>query len=447
MFLVIGIIAVLVVVISGGVFGYRYFSSQIEWQNIQNYFDKNAYYGNLAIDTNNPSICPEFGSAVCKYFIFMWHTNICSNIPINKPIFGSDKDQATFQDLDKKQECVKKIAIDTKNAELCGNLFDQTADCQNAVAIALNDQSDPSKCSDYGDCEMKIAIDKKDIAICENKYDKAWCIVAFPKLLQESSTGQPYDQSCYRPPISIETTGYYEVKNNYIFPNTYDAGINDYPTQITTKLNFNHLLSIPFNNSNNLLRVYTNSNNDIALLRLVKYSISSGISELLGDIRSETGANWGGIYIPIAISKDDKHIIFKAYMGSPGSGGGSVTLGYAYSSLASDKFDTCGYLAPHKIADAAYFYDNFSKSLFLIEENNVPASEKPGPDYDSAIKFINVTTGETKTLLEEPNTIYEITKINEESRVVNFESCPWQKYRFNCSSFEISTQSRSINLP
>jgi len=69
-----------------------------------------------------------------------------------------------------KQKCIKQIAIDTKDAELCQNLFDEAGDCQNTVAVALND---PSKCSDYGDCVMKIAINKKDITICESKYDKA----------------------------------------------------------------------------------------------------------------------------------------------------------------------------------------------------------------------------------------------------------------------------------
>lgn len=482
-FLVIGIIAILVVIIGGGIFGYQYFSAQknnnqqtpnnqinnnqssttppptvspkneltaeqisqkkLECQNIQNYFNKNACYGNLAIDANDPSICPEFGSAVCEYFIFMWHTDLCNNIPINKPVFGSNNDQATFQDLKEKQECIKNIAIDTKDAELCRNLFGEAADCQNTVAIALND---PTKCSDYGDCVMKIAINKKDITICESKYDKAWCIIQFPKLLQGSLTGQQYDQSCYSPPIDIETTGYYEIKNQYNYPNIYDAGTNDYPTQIAPKSNFSHLLSIPFNNGNNLLRVYANSNG-IGLLRLVRYSPPSGSSELLGDIRSETGGNWGGIYIPIAISKDNNHIIFKAHMGSPGAGGGSVTLVYAYSSLAPNKYDACGYIDPQKIANQAYFYDNSSKSLFLAEENNVPASEKPGPDYNSAIKFINIITGETKTLLEESNTIYEITNIDEQTGVVNFKSCPWQEYRFNCSTAGISSQSRSINLP
>jgi len=265
--------------------------------------------------------------------------------------------------------------------------------------------------------------------------------------LQWSLTGQQYDQSCYLPPIDVETTGYYEIKNKYIYPNTYDAGINDYPTQIAPESAFYHLLSIPFNNSNSLLRVYTNSNNGIALLRLVKYSPSSGSSELLGDIRSETGSNWGGIYIPIAISRNDSHIIFEAHMGSPGAGGGSVTMGYAYLSLASKKYDVCGYMAPQKIANQAYFYDNFSKALFLTEGNNVPASGKPGPDYNSAIKFINIITGETKTLLEEPSTIYEITNIDERLGFMNFKSCPWREYKFNCPTSDVATQNRFINLP
>ena len=418
-----------------------------ECKNIQDYSDQVACYGNLAIDANDPNLCPELGSALCRYFVFMWHTDLCSDIPIKKPIFGFDKDQATLRDLDNKKECLKKIAIETKNAELCENLFDEAADCQNTVALELND---PSKCSDFpGDCVMKIAIKNKDITLCESKYDKAWCLVQFSKLLPESKA---YDQSCYKPPLDIEASGAYEIKNKYRYPNAYDSGLNDYPTEIAPKSHFYHLLSIPFNNSNSLLRVYSNSNRDIALLRLIKYSRSSETSELLGDIRSETGSNWSGIYIPIAISKDDNHIIFEAHMGAPGAGGGSVTMGYAYLSLvsaqfASAQYDDCGYLNPKKIANQAYFYDNFSKALFYSEEKNVPPSEQPGPYYNSAIKFINIITAETKTLLEEPNTIYEIINIDEESGVVNFKSCPWQKYRFSCPVSDGSTQIRFINLP
>ena len=469
----IGIITVLVVVIGGGILAYQHYyivkeqpeiqpsTTEIptissedkltpeelsqrlsECKNIQDYFDQNACYGNLAIDANDPSICPEFGSAVCRYFIFMWHTDLCSDIPIKKPNFEFDENQATLRDLDKKQECIKKIAIDTKNAELCGNLFDQAADCQNTVALELNDSS---KCSDYpGDCVMKIAINKKDITICESKYDKAWCIAIFPKLLQESSYRQ--NQQCYIQPID---TGYGyggQPKYDYSYPNTYDNGVNDYPKDIAPEPAFHHILSVPFNVSNAILRVYSSSGN-AGFIRLIKYSLSDNSSELVGDIRSKTGGNWGGIYIPIAISKHDSHILFKAQMGSPGAGGGSVTMGYAYLSLASAKYDDCGYLNPEKIANQAYFYDNFSKALFYSEEKNVPPSERPGPYYNSAIKFINIMTTETKTLLKEPNTIYEVINVDEESGVVSFKSCPWQKYRFNCPISDESTQSRSISLP
>lgn len=481
---VIGAIAVLAIIIVGGFLGYQYLSSyknnnqqipsnqprsgrssvapapasppksgltgeqisqrKLKCQNIKDYFKKNACYGNLAIDANDSTLCPEFGSAVCKYFVFMWHTNICGDVSISKPIFGFGDDQATLKSLKEKQECIKKIAINTKNVELCKNLFDQAADCQNEVALKLND---PSKCSDYpGDCVMKIAVHKKDITVCESKYPKAWCIVQFPRLLQGFLNRKPYNQSCYMPPAGVETAGYYETKNNYMFPNTYDAGTNDYPPQISPKSAFKHLLSIPFNNSSDLLRVYSNNGNYLALLRLVKYSVSSGTSEILGDISSETGSNWGGIYIPIAISKDDNHIIFKAHMGLPGAGGGSATLGYAYSSLSLPKYDVCGYIDPQKIANQVYFYDNFAKAIFLTEEGNVPASAKPGPDYNSAIKFINIVSGETETLLKKPKTIYEIINIDERSKKLKFKSCPWKEDRFTCPASDTFTQVRFINL-
>lgn len=412
-------------------------------KNIQNYYDQNSCYGNLAIDVNDPSICPEFGSSVCKYFIFMWYTDLCSDITISKPIYGLDKDQVTFQDLNKKQECIKNIAIDTKNIKLCGNLFSGASDCQNTIAVELNA---PSKCSDYGNCVMEVAVNKKDINICESKYDKAWCIAEFPRLLQESSYAQ--NPQCYMQPMDIDAgmTNMPQPEYDYSYPNTYDNGANDYPKDVAPQPYFKHFLSIPFNNGNTVLRVYVSSGTD-GFMRFIKYSLSSGSSELVGDIVSETGANWGGIYMPFAISKDDSHIIFKAQMGPPGAGGGSATLGYASLSLASPKYDDCGYLNPEEIAEHVYFYDNFSKAIFYTEASNVPKSEKPGPDYNSSIRFDNIITGETKTLLEEPNTIYENTNVDEKSGVVNFKSCPWQEYRFECPSSDTAVQERSLNLP
>jgi len=480
----IWIIVILVVVVGGGILVYQYyyiaekgqpdiqtlttevpiissedkltpeeFSQRLsECKNIQDYPDQNVCYGNLAIDANDPSICPEFCSSVCRYFIFMWYTDLCSDISIKKPIFafGYDENRATRQDLYKKQECIRKIAIDTKNIELCRKLFNQIPDCKNTIAIELND---PSKCLDsygYSDgyCIMKIAINKKDITICESKYDKAWCIAIFPKLLQESSYRE--NQGCYIPPIDPGLRQGLlggEQSKAYSYPNTYDNGVNDYPKDIAPESAFHHIQSIPFNVSNAILRVYNGSGD--AFIRLIKYSPSNNSSELVGDIRSISGGNSGGIYIPIAIFKDDSHILFKGKMGAPGAGGGTDTMGYAYLSLASVEYDDCGYLSLEGIsADIAYFYDNFSKALFYSEEKNVPPSERPGYYYNSAINFINIMTTESKILLEEPNTIYEIINVDEESGVVNFKSCPWQKYRFSsCPISDGSTRSRYINLP
>jgi hypothetical protein len=368
--IVIGIIAVLIFVVGGGILAYQHYyiaeledkptSEEIaqrlsECENIQDYFDQNVCYENLAIEANDPSICPDYSK----------------------------------------------------------------------------------------DCVMKIAINQKDITICEKKYDKAWCMVIFPKLLQESSYRQ--NQQCYIQPIPIDI-GYRhgaQSEYDYSYPNVYDNGVNDYEEDIVPESAFRHILSIPFNVSNAILRVY-DSRNNTGFIRLIKYSSLNNSSELVGDIISKTGGNWGGIYMPIAISKDDSHILFEAQMGSPGAGGGSVTMGYAYLSLESVKYDDCGYLDPEKIANQVYFYDNFSKVLFYSEEKNVPSSERPGPYYNSAIKFINIITAETKTLLEESNTIYEIIDIDEKLGVVNFKSCPWQAYRFSCPD---SDRSRSIVLP
>ena len=421
-----------------------------ECKNIKDSFERKVCFGNLAIDANDPTLCPKSDSSLCKYFVFMWHTDLCSDIPIEKPVFfGAESNQASLQKLKKKQECIKKIAIDTKNIELCQNLFDQATDCQNRIAIKLND---PSKCSDYPEdyCVMKIALNRKDISICESKYDKAWCITMFPRLLQESRYRE--DQKCYEKPLNLAYDYKGEIaKYDYAYPNVYDDGANDYPEDLAPESVFGHILSIPFNKSNAILRVYMCKSNN-GSIRLIKYFPSDGSSKFVGDIRSKHGSNWGGIYIPFGISKDDSHLLFEAQMDYPAAGGGSIDLGYAFLSLTSPEYDECGYLNPEKIGRSifsgkVYFYDNFSKALFYSEEKNVPPSIKPGHDYNSAIKFINIITGETKTLVEEPKTIYEIINIDERLGVVNFKSCPWQECIFSCPTSDSSTQIRSLKLP
>ncbi len=241
----------------------------------------------------------------------------------------------------------------------------------------------------------------------------------------------------------------YEANN---FPNSIDKGINDYPSGMAAVADFYHLLSIPFNDGKNILRVYISraghsNSDDVTFLRLVKSS-SSG-SQLVGDISPQAGSNWGGVYIPIGISKDDSHIVFKALMGSPGAGGGSATLGYASLNLAVIKLNQCNQLKPQQIAASydAFFYGNFSKVLYYAEESNVPKSEKPGPDYKSAIKFTNLITGETRTLFAEPNTVYDSLSTNESKGITNFKSCTWREYAFECSATDSTVQNRILNLP
>ena len=290
------------------------------------------------------------------------------------------------------------------------------------------------------------------ISICKNKFNESWCVVAFPKLLQEYVKEKQFgDQTCYYPSTRIEFNTDYNKKIQYIYPNTYDVGKNDYPDKIVPESNFSHFISIPFNNNGDLLRIYAdkdaNSKNEsISILRLVRYNSDSGNSELIGDIQSEVGGNWAGIHVPIAITKDNKNIILEAYMGDPGAGGGSVTLGYAYLPFSSGK-GKCGYLVPNEISDYAYFYDGFSKSLFYVEGDNTPKNDDfTSRSYDSAIKYYNTTTGESKVILDELNSIYKITGIDEKAGVFYFKSCSWQKYKYTCDT-NLSTKERSMVLP
>lgn len=71
----IGIIVVLIFVVGGGILAYQHYyiaesedkltSEEItqrlsECENIQDYSDQNVCYENLAIEANDPSICPDY---------------------------------------------------------------------------------------------------------------------------------------------------------------------------------------------------------------------------------------------------------------------------------------------------------------------------------------------------------------------------------------------------
>ncbi|MEM5810068.1 MAG: hypothetical protein QW156_04240 [Candidatus Aenigmatarchaeota archaeon] len=344
--------------------------------------------------------------------------------------------------------------------------------------IRLSEKKDDiNKCprdflGSFSSCVLDIALKKKDIEICK-KANLASCFVAFPKALKFAQThSENWEEALYECSLGyLDLIAYYDEKNEFEKANEYskqyDNGENDYPPDIAPKSLFIHSLSIPFNKEKSVLRVYIDQayfdqkearwTSALSVVRLVKYSFLTKTSELLGDIRGEFKANSQGIFIPIAISKDDNNIILEAHMGHPGLGGGCTYYGYSFLPLSnlSQHQDKCGYLLPIRIEREAFFYDGYSKALYYSEEYYLDSIDDWYYFHPSAINFIDITSRKTKKLLMEPDTIYEIIKIDEESKTVTFKSCKLgdnpDRLRsgctFSCPDSDPTTKVRTMNLP
>lgn len=258
----------------------------------------------------------------------------------------------------------------------------------------------------------------------------------------------------------------------YAFPNQYDNGANDYPANLAPGLSCAHIISIPFHSGNQILRVYYGddarpmadgkSENSTqcygdesgAELRLIIYDTLSKTSKYIGTTKNAhyTG-NSAGLFLPYAITKDDKNIILKSYMADSGAGGADIDYGYAMIAIPTDKIAGERFIdipESSKIAtSSALFYDAFGKVIYVDEGVNTPPNFKPGPSLDSVVAFRNLQTGAiARNLMEEKDTLYEIAGINEKTNTFTFKStslifssaCPREEGNAYCADKEAAKE-------
>jgi|GEM_PF-5325076 len=270
------------------------------------------------------------------------------------------------------------------------------------------------------------------------------------------------------------------VALSYQYPNQYDSGENDYPAGLAPEQSCAHTVSIPFRSGSRILRVYDsggnnprpeggeNSSEGSGLppcfsddmcgneLRLVVYDKNTKTSRYIGSLRCVNGSNWGALFVPRAITNDDKKIILMAYMRSPGAGGGAVDLGYSVMEIPLSPLDHEAFIDPLPAIIAtpsAYFYDSSGKVIYIDEGDNAPSYGRPGPLNGSKIMFRNLSDNTVKTVYAEKDTLYEITGINEKAGQFTFkatrlafsEACPRQEGNIYCAQKDI--QERTGALP
>ena len=240
------------------------------------------------------------------------------------------------------------------------------------------------------------------------------------------------------------------------FPNKNDAGENQY-SNYTPAAYYNHLLSIPLNQSNKILRVYsTRTDPDASTLRLIVYDTKTKASLFITNIAKVTGSHDEGLFCPFAITEDDQRILLTAYMGDAGAGGGSVD--YGYSMIPLKPITDTNYTMPEfKILAPrnAHFYDSYSKVVFTDEGNNTPHFiPPPYTSNNAALIYVSLKNNESrKTILEEKDKSYEILALDKQKKLLKLKvtsytytkDCPREEDALRCAEKKYTY--RTITLP
>ncbi len=155
--------------------------------------------------------------------------------------------------------------------------------------------------------------------------------------------------------------------------------------------------------------------------KIILEDIATKKANVVADLGVEARSNAGGLFVPLAFTRDDKNIILDAWMGSPGAGGGTIDLGYAIiprstvNGTSKDKEP----LAPR----SALFYDSFGKMVYLDRSTKLPQYSQPGPtSNDGRIIRRDLVTLNTHPLLEEADTTYQLVDIDEKRSTLHIKA-------------------------
>lgn len=191
---------------------------------------------------------------------------------------------------------------------------------------------------------------------------------------------------------------------------------------------------------------------------LIFEDAKSGQAGSLGELQSESTGNAGGIFIPMAFTSDDRHIILQVWMGDPGAGGGMVNYGY-HVIARSGKTGKRSPLAPadtdfYYRPDAAHpdeekwsrsktlFYDDFGKVVYTVNSPKLPLFSLPGPQSNSGRLMVkDLTTLKERIVLEKKDTTFEVLTVDEKNRTLKLRAtrhrfttdCPREEDALICS--------------
>jgi hypothetical protein len=154
--------------------------------------------------------------------------------------------------------------------------------------------------------------------------------------------------------------------------------------------------------------------------RLVVEPVARGAANVVGNVEVRRGGNSAGLFVPFAFTREDRWVLLRAWMFSPGAGGGAVNYGVGVISRSTRQRDSPVEVKSLPARDAS-FYADYGCAIGLAASAKTPTYSQPGfpSDNGGALVAVDLATLQTRTLLEEPDTTYSVDRLDEKGGTVD----------------------------
>jgi hypothetical protein len=187
--------------------------------------------------------------------------------------------------------------------------------------------------------------------------------------------------------------------------------------------------------------------------RLVLEPAGAGPTQIVGDVDPVRGGNSSGLFVPFAFTRDDHWILLRAWMFSPGAGGGAVDYGVGVVASSTRKTGSLD-LRPLPVRDPS-FYADYGCAIGLGASDKTPTYSQPGfpSNNGGALVAVDLATLKPRTVLEERDTTYVVKRLDEKAGTLDVEvtrhtfgkDCPREEGALGCSA--ASASRRTVALP
>jgi hypothetical protein len=188
--------------------------------------------------------------------------------------------------------------------------------------------------------------------------------------------------------------------------------------------------------------------------RLVLEPVGTGAAQIIGNLDPVRGGNSSGLFVPFAFSRDDRWILARAWMFSPGAGGGAVDYGVGVVAPSVRRGDSPVGVQPFPVRDPS-FYAGFGCAIGLGASDKTPTYSQPGfpSNNGGALVAVDLVALHPRTLVEERDTTYAVKRLDEKAGILDVEvtrhsfgkDCPREEGALGCSA--ASSSRRTLALP